>query len=102
METLGYRFGDTAYSTDVIDLDDKAIEALKGIKTWIVDGANLFIESPIIHLNLKRILKFNESIGAEKIYLMHIKNDLDYQTLLTQLPEYIRPAYDGLRLSVTY
>lgn len=100
METLGYRFGDVAYSTDVINLDDKALDALKGIKTWIVDGANLYIDNPIIHLNLKKILAYNERIGAEKIYVMHIKNNLDYQTLCRELPDYIRPAYDGLKIPV--
>lgn len=102
MESIGFRFGDVAYSTDLINLDDKAIDTLKGIKTWLVDGANLFIEKPIIHLNLKKILEFNERIGAEKIYLIHMKNDLDYQTLLGKLPAHIRPAFDGMRLTVNF
>lgn len=102
METLGYRFGDVGYSTDLINLDAAALDALKGIKTWIVDGANLYIDNPIIHLNLRKILQYNDHIGAEKIYLMHMKNDLDYQTLCRELPEYIRPAYDGLTLTVNF
>ena len=102
IESLGYRFGDVAYSTDLINLDDKAIDTLKGIKTWLVDGANLYIERPIIHFNLKQILHFNERIGAEKIYLVHIKNDLDYQTLVKDLPDHIRPAYDGMKLTVNF
>ena len=35
--TLGLRFGDFAYSTDVVQLDEKAFAALEGVKTWIVD-----------------------------------------------------------------
>ena len=101
-KTLGFRFGDTAYSTDVIRLDKAAIDTLKGIKTWVVDGANLNWDTPVVHMNLQTILNINEMIGAEKIYLTHLKNDLDYKTMVDSLPPNIEPAYDGLKLKVKY
>ena len=36
-ETLGFRIGGFAYSTDVINLDDAAFAALAGVELWIVD-----------------------------------------------------------------
>lgn len=101
LQTVGFRFGDTGYSTDVIDLDDKAVTALTGIKTWIVDGANLYDPDPIVHFNLEKIRHFAGRIGAEKIYLIHMKYNLDYQTLVNTLPAGIAPAYDGMKLQVT-
>ncbi len=101
-KTLGYRFGNVGYSTDLVDLSDASVDILKGIDTWIVDGANLWLESPCLHMNLKTIQAFNERIQAKTIYLTHMKYDLDYQTLLTTLPEGIFPAYDGLRIPVRY
>ncbi len=99
--TLGYRFGDVGYSTDIISLEEKSVEILKGIKTWIVDGANLYHENPIIHFNLQRIQEFNARIGATQIYLTHMKHDLDYQTLIKTLPAGIAPAYDGLKIAAS-
>ena len=101
-KTLGFRFGNVAYSTDLIDLDARALQTLKGIDTWIVDGANLYIDNAIIHFNLKRIQEFNEIIGAETVYLTHMKYDLDYQSLLDNLPRGILPAYDGLKMPVAF
>lgn len=102
MNTLGLRFGNVAYSTDVIDFDDKALAVLKGVHTWIVDGANLYIKKPLVHMSLERILAFNEKIGAKQIYLTHMKNDLDYQTLIQTLPQGVAPAYDGLKLAIEF
>lgn len=101
-KTLGFRFGNIAYSTDLIDLDQTAIEILKGIDTWIVDGANLNIDNAIIHFNLKRIQEFNSIIGAKTVYLTHMKYDLDYKTLLDTLPDGVFPAYDGLKIAVAF
>ena len=39
MKSLGFRFGNFAYSTDVVRLDEAAFQALEGVDTWIVDCA---------------------------------------------------------------
>src|SRR5438045_9216374 len=36
-QTLGFRIGPVGYSTDVVDLDDTAFDALAGIELWVVD-----------------------------------------------------------------
>ncbi len=102
MDTVGFRFGNIAYSTDVISLNDKALNCLQGIDTWIVDGANLHVENPIIHMSLGTIQKYNQKIKAKQIYLTHMKANADYRTLLNTLPSTIKPAYDGLKLKVEY
>jgi phosphoribosyl 1,2-cyclic phosphate phosphodiesterase len=38
-ETLGFRVGRAAYSTDVVELDDDAFAALAGVELWVVDRA---------------------------------------------------------------
>ena len=37
VDTLGLRIGGFGYSTDVVQLDDAAFEALAGVDTWVVD-----------------------------------------------------------------
>jgi phosphoribosyl 1,2-cyclic phosphate phosphodiesterase len=100
--SLGFRIGDFGYSTDMINLDDTAINTLKGIKTWVVDCANLYDERIFVHANLKRVLELQEKINAKQLYLTHMKANLDYQTLCRELPAHIRPGFDGLRISVTW
>ncbi len=36
--SLGYRFGEIAYSTDLNRLPETAFDALKGVKVWVVDA----------------------------------------------------------------
>lgn len=100
--SVGFRFGDVAYSTDLVNLNADSIASLKGIKTWVVDGGDLYSEKPLVHLNLKKVLELNELIGAEQVYLSHVKGDHDYQTMLKNFPSHVRPAHDGLRLTVNY
>jgi phosphoribosyl 1,2-cyclic phosphate phosphodiesterase len=96
--TVGYRFGDFAYSTDVKALNAAAINTLKGIKTWVVDAAGYHQENNPVHANLKEVYAMNEQIGAKTIYLTSLSLAMDYQTLCDELPKGYKPAYDGLIL----
>ena len=100
MMSLGFRFGDVGYSTDMADLDDTAIAALKGVKVWIADGTNLYLDIPGPHANMQRLQDLNAKIGAEIVYLTHMKTNLDYQTLRRELPSGMRPAFDGLKIQL--
>lgn len=97
-KSLGYRFGDVGYSTDMWNLEEPAINTLRGIKTWIVDGANLNQERTLVHSNLKTILRLNESIGAANVVLTHLKVDLDYDAVRKSVPDNMQPAYDGMKI----
>ncbi|MBX2833494.1 MAG: MBL fold metallo-hydrolase [Micavibrio sp.] len=101
-ETIGYRFGDFAYSMDILTLDDEAIETLKGIKTWVVDAAAYNQPTNPVHANLETIYRLNEQIGAEKVYLSSLSIAMDYQTLLCELPDGYFPAYDGMKIKFSF
>ena len=38
VRSVGYRFGDVAYSSDLVDLPESSFEALKDLDVWIVDA----------------------------------------------------------------
>ena len=99
-KTLGFRFGDLAYSTDMVGLCEKALETLAGIKTWVVDGAGYKMERNLVHATLKQVYALNEIVGATKVYLTHLTPSMDYKTLQNELPEGYAPAYDGLTLEI--
>lgn len=99
-KTLGFRFGDLAYSVDVWKLDERALQTLKGIKTWIVDSTGYHMKDNLVHINLEQIYDYNTLIGAETVYLTSLTPAMDYNTLINETPEGYFPAYDGLRLTV--
>ena len=100
--STGYRIGDFAYSTDMRDLDEKAIETLKGIRTWVVDGGAYFSDYNPVHASINTIYRLNEKIGASQVFITHMPRHMDYRTVLRELEDGYEPAYDGLTLSVNF
>ena len=100
LKTLGFRFGDIAYSTDMVTLGPRAVDVLKGIRTWVADGNNFYVEGdPGPHANKVNLDALNEQIGAETIYITHLKNNLDYRFLRRELPKGYKAAFDGLKIT---
>jgi phosphoribosyl 1,2-cyclic phosphate phosphodiesterase len=99
-KSLGYRFRDLAYSTDMVDLDQQALESLSGVQTWIVDGAGYMMERNLVHATLAKVYELNEIVQAPKVYITHMPCFMDYRTLKQELPDGYEPAYDGLRLEI--
>lgn len=96
--SIGYRFGDFAYSTDVSGLDEVAFGALKGVKTWIVDCAQYASDFVLVHPNFDVVQAWNDRVGAERVILTHMTPRVDYSVMASELPLGYEPAYDGLSL----
>ncbi|MBI2234836.1 MAG: MBL fold metallo-hydrolase [Micavibrio aeruginosavorus] len=99
-QSLGYRFRDLAYSTDMVDLDQQALETLSGVKIWIVDGAAYHMAYNLVHANLKKVYELNEIVQASQVYITHLPSFMDYQTLKRELPKGYEPAWDGLKITL--
>ena len=100
--SLGFRFGDLAYSTDLVGLPAQSIETLQGIKTWIVDAAGYKMPINRVHYTLEKLYEANEIVGAKQVYLTHLSPAMDYRTLTEELPKGYAPAYDGLQIPCGY
>jgi phosphoribosyl 1,2-cyclic phosphate phosphodiesterase len=98
VRSVGYRFGDVAYCPDVVDLPDPAIAALQGLKVWIVDA--LRRRPHPTHAHLERTLGWIAALKPERAILTNMHIDLDYRTLLAELPPGVAPGYDGMRFEV--
>lgn len=96
ISSLGLRVGTIAYSTDVKRLAPDAIDALKGIETWIVDGAGHHARENPVHACIEEVIEMNEKIGATRVILTHLPPTMDYATLVRELPPHFFPAYDGM------
>lgn len=96
--TLGFRFGQFAYSTDVVDLPEASFDALAGVHTWVV-GCLTFAPHPT-HAHLDKVLAWIERVRPQRAYLTHMTPSMDYETLRARLPAGVEPAYDGMVLSL--
>ncbi|MEH6477069.1 MAG: MBL fold metallo-hydrolase [Sneathiella sp.] len=98
IHSLGFRMGKIGYSNDLVNLDDNGFDILEGIDTWIVDAMR-YKPHPT-HVNLETALKWIERLKPRRAILTNMHIDLDYQTLLKELPEGVEPGYDGMEITV--
>jgi phosphoribosyl 1,2-cyclic phosphate phosphodiesterase len=96
-ETLGFRFGNIAYSPDVSDLPEESLKALSGLDVWILDALR-YTPHPS-HLSVKQALGWIERLKPKRAVLTHMHVDLDYAALAAELPPGVEPAYDGMVLT---
>jgi phosphoribosyl 1,2-cyclic phosphate phosphodiesterase len=95
VRSVGYRFGGVAYSSDVVDLDEDAFQALAGLDVWIVDA--LRYRPHPTHSHLERTLGWIARLQPRRAILTNLHIDLDYAKLTGELPAGVEVAFDGLR-----
>jgi phosphoribosyl 1,2-cyclic phosphate phosphodiesterase len=97
--SLGFRFGNFAYSCDLNDLPPESAMALAGLEVWVVDA--LRYQPHPSHLSLADALAWIERIKPRRAILTNLHSDLDYETLRAQLPPHVEPAYDGIGVTLS-
>ena len=97
--SLGFRFGEFAYSTDVVELSDTSLDALKGIHTWIVDCLR---DGPLhpTHANLERTLQWIGIVKPRRAILTRMNFQADYDAMAKACPNGVEPGYDGMVIEV--
>ena len=96
--SLGYRFGNIAYSTDLDRMTEAGYEALDGVEVWIVDA--LRYRPHPTHAHLAKTLEWINRVRPERAILTHMNWDMDYETLKSELPTGVEPAFDGMTVTV--
>ncbi|WP_372707183.1 MBL fold metallo-hydrolase [Brevundimonas sp.] len=95
IRSVGYRIGPVAYSSDVSDLDETAIEAVRGCALWIVDALR-WTPHPT-HAHVEKTLDWIARSGVERAVLTNLHIDLDYNALSVVVPANVEVAFDGWR-----
>ncbi len=98
IRSVGYRIGGFAYSSDVSDLDEAAIEAVRGCDLWVIDALR-WTPHPT-HANVETALRWIEHAEVRRAVLTNLHIDLDYNVLAQGLPRNVEPAFDGWRASL--
>ena len=95
--SLGFRFGNVAYSADIKKLPAESITALSGLDVWIVDALRKTPHPS--HFNLDEALEWIARINPKRAILTNLHTDMDYAALRAHLPAAIEPAYDQMRFA---
>jgi len=94
IDSLGFRIGDVAYSSDISDLPEESFADLEGLDCWIVDA--LRREPHPTHFHLDKTLELIETLKPKRAILTNLHIDLDYETLC----KLVKIALLGFRVSI--
>lgn len=93
-ESLGFRFGDVAYSPDISGLPPASVPMLEGLDLWVVDA--LRYQPHPSHWSVGQTLEWVKRLKPKRTILTHLHIDLDYAELKGKLPAGVEPAHDGM------
>jgi len=98
--SLGLRFNEgersLVYAIDYSDMTDEMRALYEGADVMISDC--LTRQPHPTHAHLDGVLGWVRELRIGHLYLTHMGNGLDYRTLVTELPDWAEPAYDGLEI----
>jgi phosphoribosyl 1,2-cyclic phosphate phosphodiesterase len=96
--SIGFCFGNLAYSCDLSGMPPETAAALSGLDVWIVDALR-YLPHPS-HFSLDDALHWIARLKPRRAILTNLHADLDYDVLRAKLPPNVEPAYDGIVIEV--
>jgi phosphoribosyl 1,2-cyclic phosphate phosphodiesterase len=81
-------------------MNEIAWDQIKKTNIWILDALRRTPHQS--HTHLSQSLEWIEKSGVEKGILTNMHIDMDYETLLNELPSNVEPAYDGMSLASSH
>jgi phosphoribosyl 1,2-cyclic phosphate phosphodiesterase len=94
--SLGFRFGNIAYTPDLNGIPEESRACLEGLDVWIVDALR-YTPHPS-HFSVPETLAWIEKLKPKHAILTNLHYDLDFASLKSELPAHIEPAFDGMRV----
>ena len=94
INSLGFRFGRFAYSSDISSLPQNSIDALQNLDVLVLDALR-YSPHPS-HFSVDEAIACSLRLKPRLTVLTHMHIDLDYEKLCHDLPANIIPAYDGM------
>ncbi|HUG02370.1 MAG TPA: MBL fold metallo-hydrolase [Longimicrobiales bacterium] len=99
METMGFRVGGLGYVPDAQEVPAEIVRALRGVDTLVLCALWYGKPHPA-HLNIERAVNVAADVGARITYLTHLTHRVGHADLCERLPGWVRPAHDGLVVSI--
>ncbi len=98
MEIAGFRFGRTAYLTDVSTIPESSFALLEDLDTVILSA--LRRKPHPNHATVDQAVGWARRIGARQTWFTHIAHELGHAETDRSLPEGVALAYDGLTFPI--
>lgn len=99
-ETTGFRFEadgkSIAYATDYSSISDEMIETFRDVDILVSDC--LRREPHPTHAHLGLAIELGQRCGAKRLVLSHLDKSMDYQTLVSEVPDFVTVGFDGLEI----
>jgi phosphoribosyl 1,2-cyclic phosphate phosphodiesterase len=99
MPILGFRFGRTAYLTDVSSIPESSFALLEGLDCVILSA--LRYKPHPSHATVDQAVEWARRIGARQAWFTHIAHELSHAETNRALPSGMALAYDGLTFPVS-
>ena len=96
-QIFGYRIGNMAYMTDVSEIPESSFTLLENLDVVLIDCLRE-VAHPT-HINIEQSLDYIGRINAKQSYMIHMTHDLEYEALMSRLPNNVLAGFDGLKLS---
>jgi phosphoribosyl 1,2-cyclic phosphate phosphodiesterase len=98
LEISGFRFGRTAYLTDVSAIPEESFSLLQDLDHVVLSA--LRHKPHPSHATVEQAVEWARRIGAKHTWLTHIAHELGHEETNAKLPENIRLAHDGLSFPI--
>jgi len=99
LPVMAYRFNDFAYLTDLNEIPQATLDALKGLDVLVLDC--LRPEPHATHFGLREALKVVEQLQPKRTLLTHMSHHFDHEATNVELPAGVELAYDGMEIELT-
>jgi phosphoribosyl 1,2-cyclic phosphate phosphodiesterase len=99
LPVLGFRIQDFTYITDANFISDKEKEKIAGSEVIVLNA--LRKEPHISHFSLSEAVALFQELKPKKAYLTHLSHLMGlHREVEAELPDFVRLAYDGLKLAL--
>lgn len=100
--SLGIRFDEggrsLVYAIDYVELTDAMASLYEGADIWVSDC--LRRRPHPTHAHLDAVLGWGRELKVGHLVLSHLDNSMDHAQLVSELPDWVEPAFDGLELEL--
>lgn len=99
MHVFGFRFGDFTYITDASYISYEEKQKIVGSKVIVINALRKQLHYS--HFNLEQAVALLQELNPRQGYLTHMSHLLGkHADIEKELPDFIKPAYDGLKLEL--
>ena len=101
--SLGIRIDEVtasaAYAIDFHDMTAEMFDMYRGVDLWIADC--LRRKPHPTHAHLDAVIGWARELQVGQLLLTHLDNSMDFRSLVSELPDWAAPAYDGQEIALS-